>query len=119
MEFLRARKFGFASLRKEECRNANRIRTRLSSYLSESRGVFCDPGDPGHGDKDGRLVGHVLHPDEDGGRGRVDLAKVGRPVASQDLQVVARFPLVVEVLRGMSSLSRFNHSVNSMHSRGV
>ena len=81
----------------------------MSSYLSESWGVLCNPGDPGHGDEDGRLVGHVLHPDEDGGRGSVDLAKIGCPVASQDLKVVARFPLVVEVLRGMSSLSHFNH----------
>lgn len=80
-----------------------------SPYLSESRGVLCDPGDPGHGDEDGRLIGHVLHPDEDGGRGCVDLAEIGRPVASQDLQVVARFLLVVEVLGGMSSMSRFNH----------
>ena len=68
------------------------------SYLSESRRVLGDPGDPGDGDEDGRLVGHVLHAHEDGGRGGVDLPEVGRPVARQDLQVVARLPLVVEVL---------------------
>ena len=75
-------------------------RARASSYLSESRGVLGDAGDSRDGDEDGRLVGHVLHPDEDGGRGRVDLPQVGRPVARQDLQVVAGLPLVVQVLAG-------------------
>ena len=104
---LSPRKFGFASLRKEEKNAKPQIRDEYRSYLSESGGVLRDPGNPGDGDEDGRLVRHVLHPDEDGGRGGVDLAKIGRPVASKDLKVVARLPLVVEVLRGMSPLSHF------------
>ena len=75
-------------------------RARASSYLSESRCVLGDAGDPRDGDEDGRLVGHVLHPDEDCGRGRVDLPEIGCPVARQDLQVVTGLPLVVKVLTG-------------------